>query len=55
VEKGESGKKKLMDVSKGSIKRGVKECKRAERDHDNSDFVYPKLIKKTCKETISQD
>ena len=35
-----------MDYSKGIIERGVKERKRAERDRDDSDFVYPKQKKK---------
>jgi len=43
-----------VDVSKGSIERGVKERKRTERDHDGFAFVYPKQKKKTIKETISQ-
>ena len=43
-----------MDVSKGSMDRGVKERKRAERKRDDSGFVYPKQTKKTCKETIPQ-
>ena len=38
----QSLKRKVLDYSKGTIERGVKERKRAERDHDDSDFVYPK-------------
>ena len=45
---------KSLDVSKGSIERRVKERKRAERNHDDYDFVYPKQAKKTWKKTISQ-
>ena len=43
-----------MNVSKGSIERGVKVRKRTERDHDGSDFVYPKQKKKSFQETIIQ-
>ena len=49
----EALKGKAMDISKGSIERGVKEHKHTERDHDGSAFVYPKQKKKTIEETIS--
>ena len=42
----QSLKKTVLDYSKGTIERGVKERKRAERDRDDSDFVYPKQKKK---------
>ena len=35
-------KEKVLDYSKGTIERGVKERKCTKRDHDNSDFIYPK-------------
>ena len=54
MEKREAFKAKSADISKGSIKKGVKKHKRAKKDHDDSDFVYPKQTKKSCKETISQ-
>ena len=38
----EAIKEKSVDVSKGSIERGVKNHKRAERNRGDSDFVYPK-------------
>ena len=41
-----------MNVSKESIERGFKECKHTERDHDGSDFVYPKQKKKSIQVTI---
>ena len=41
----EALKEKVVDYSKGSIERGVKERKRTERDRDDSDFVYPKQKK----------
>ena len=41
----EAFKGKTVDVFKGSIESGVKEWKRTERDHDGSDFVYPKQKK----------
>ena len=47
-------KGKTVDVSKESIERGVKVRKRTERDHDGSDFVYPKQKKKSIQETIPQ-
>ena len=40
-----------MNISKGSIE--VKERKKHERDYNDSDFVYPKVVNKTCKKTIS--
>lgn len=45
VEKEKANKEKSVDVSKGFIEGGVKERKRAERDRDNSDFIYPKQTK----------
>ena len=54
VEKKEADKKKAMNVSKWYIERGVKERKRNERDHDDFNFVYLKVAKRTCKETISR-
>ena len=45
---------KSVGVSKRSIVRGVKKRKRAERDRDDSDFVFSKRTKKTCKEIIPQ-
>ena len=47
VEKDEAFKGKTVDVSKGSIQRGVKERKRAEKNRDDSDFVYRKQTKKS--------
>ena len=38
----QSLKETVLEYSKGMIERGVKERKRAERDRDDSDFVYPK-------------
>ena len=52
VAKGEGDKKKSIDVFKEFIERGVKKHKRAERHHDESDFIYTKLTEKTCKELI---
>ena len=43
-----------MEYSKGTIERGVKERKRAERDRDDSDFVYPKQKKKINEHPLSQ-
>ena len=42
----QSLKESVLEYSKGTIKRGVKARKRAERDRDESDFVYPKQKKK---------
>ena len=42
MENGETIKKKSMDVSKGTVKMRVKERRKAERDRDDFDFVYPK-------------
>ena len=39
-------KGKVLDYSKRTIERGVKERKRTERDRDDSDFVYPKQKRK---------
>jgi len=43
-----------LDCSKGTIERGVKERKCAERDHDDSDFVYPKQKKKINEDPLPQ-
>ena len=43
-----------MDYSKGTIERGVKKRKRAERDRDDSDFVYPKQKKKINEHPLPQ-
>ena len=43
-----------MEYSKGTIERGVKERKRAERDSDYSDFVYPKQKKKINEHPLPQ-
>ena len=43
-----------MDYSKGTIERGVKERKHAERDRDDSDFVYSKQRKKINEDPLSQ-
>ena len=43
-----------MDYSKGSIERRVKKRKCTERDHNDSDFILPKLKKKTIEETFPQ-
>jgi len=48
----EALKEKVVDYSKGSIERGVKERKSTERDHDDSDFIYPKQKKKTIEDTF---
>ena len=42
----QSLKESVLEYFKGTIERGVKERKRAERDRDDSDFVYPKQKKK---------
>jgi len=54
VEKEEANIEKSVNISKESIKMGVKERTRAERDRDDSDFVYLKQTKKVCKETVPQ-
>ena len=50
----QSLKRKVLDYSKGTIERGVKERKRAERDRDDSDFVYPKQRKKINEHPLPQ-
>ena len=43
-----------METSKGTIERGVKERKRAERDRADSDFIYPKQKKKINEDSLPQ-
>ena len=43
-----------MDYYKGTIERGFKERKRAERDRDDSYFVYPKQKKKINEDPLPQ-
>ena len=50
----QSLKRKVLEYSKGTIERGVKERKRAERDRDDSDFVYPKQKKKINEHPLPQ-
>ena len=44
----------ILDYSKGTIERGVKERKRTERDRDDSNFVYPKQKKKINEDPFPQ-
>jgi len=38
----ETLKEKVIDYSKESIEKRVKKCKLTERDHNDSNFIYPK-------------